>query len=272
MPMPSSRDAPKFTGRNLREFLVDYEMGTGEAGWDESQKCKQLPLYCKKAVRDLISTFEEVTSGHGWDALKKRLSDLYQPDYHKPHYTRRDIERFIKKKWIISKHSHFAQYYCDFMTKVQYVRPKPLNSEDKNLFFWEGLPRSLQKDIYEDLKISNPNLDQSVAQDVDIIKKIALSILDKDSVYSRITYTRSRTSDFESDDSEDDERETRKPAKSKKTKKSSKDLYSDLKDSDSEDTESGNDSDSESSSEDDPSSSEDERQRHCSSRKERSSV
>ncbi|KAF9521213.1 hypothetical protein BS47DRAFT_1357118 [Hydnum rufescens UP504] len=151
--MISERDAPKFTGRNLREFLADYEVGTGEAGWDESQKCKQLPLYCKKAVRDLTSTFEEVTSGHGWDALKKRLSDLYQPDYHKPHYTRRDIERFINKKQIISKHSHFAQYYCDFMTKVQYVRPKPLNSEDKNLFFWEGLPRSLQKDIYEDLKI-----------------------------------------------------------------------------------------------------------------------
>ena len=87
MPMPSSRDAPKFTGRNLREFLVDYEVGTREAGWEESQKCKQLPLYCKKSVRDLVSTFEEVVHGKGWDSLKNKLSDLYQSDYHKPRYS-----------------------------------------------------------------------------------------------------------------------------------------------------------------------------------------
>jgi hypothetical protein len=90
MPMPSSRDAPRFAGKNLREFLADYKIGTGEAGWTEHQKCRQLPLYCKCPMR---CTFEEVVSTNNWTSLKKKLSDLYHPEYYQPHYTWTEIEK-----------------------------------------------------------------------------------------------------------------------------------------------------------------------------------
>ncbi|KAF9515407.1 hypothetical protein BS47DRAFT_1360987 [Hydnum rufescens UP504] len=47
------------------------------------------------------------------------------------------------------------------MTKVQYLKPKPLHTEDRNLLFWEGLPRVLQKEIYEELRTQDPCLDRS---------------------------------------------------------------------------------------------------------------
>lgn len=260
MPMPSSRDAPKFTGKNLREFLADYEIGTGEAGWSEDQKCKQLPLYCSRKVRDLVSTYEEVISGQHWSTLKRRLLDSFHPEYFRPRYSRRDIEKFVKKKRSITKRGHFAEYYRDFLMRIKYIKPKPLSKEDCDLLFWEGLPRHLQKDIYDDLKVSVPNLDRSVAQDIEVIKKIALATLDKDSVYSRVTHTRSISNSYEKADSEDD-RDSRRPSSKSKRKKSSKDLYGSLK-KDSDD-DSGSDSDDESDSDsesgsDDSSNSEDE--------------
>ena len=244
MPMPSSRDAPRFTGKNLREFLADYEIGTSGAGWDESQKCKRLPLYCKRPMRDLIGTFDEVVNGKDWASLKRKLSDLYHPDYYRPRYTRKDIEKYVHRKRTITKRMHFAEYYRDFMMRVQYLKPKPLHPEDRNLLFWEGLPRQLQRDIYGDLKAMDPRLDRSVAQDVEVIKKVALAILDKDSVYSRISYSRvsKNESDLDISDSEDD---MHKAKDNRRRKKGHKGIYGNLK-NDSDNDDSDNDSDLES--------------------------
>ena len=71
MPMPSSCDAPHFTGQNLHEFLADFEVCTGEARWNEEAKCRQLPYYCKHYMQDLVHTFPEVRNGSGWETLKK---------------------------------------------------------------------------------------------------------------------------------------------------------------------------------------------------------
>jgi hypothetical protein len=91
------------------------------------------------------------------------------------------------------------------MMKVQYIKPKPLYLEDCNLVFWESLPRWLQREIYEDLKTLDPHLDWLVAQDIEIIRQIALSILDKDSVYSQITCSKRRPLRTTERDSDNDE-------------------------------------------------------------------
>jgi hypothetical protein len=266
MPMPSSEGAPKFNGRNLKEFLNDYEIGTEEAGWDERQKCTNLPLYCKRPMRDLISTFEEVISGHGWSSLKRKLSNHYHPDIYRPRYSRRDIEKYVRRKRSITKRLHFAKYYRDFMMRVKFMKPRPLSREDCNLFFWEGIPHNLQKDIYYELKLATPNMDRSAAQDIEVIHGIAMSILDRDSVYLNITHTQSKSSGFNTEDS-DSTKSSKKSIKAKK-KKPTKDLYDNLHSDSEEDTSSDSDSDSEDSDSDTESSddSDDETWTHRASR------
>ena len=243
MPMPSSGDAPRFTGKNLKEFLSDYEIGTEEAGWDERHRCTKLPLYCKRPMRDLISTFEEVASGQGWESLKKKLADHYHPDIYKPRYSRRDVEKYSRKKRVITKRKQFAQYYRDFMMRVKFVKPRPLVKEEVNQLFWEGLPHNLQRDIYLELRAQYPKMDRTVAQDVEVIRQIAMSTLDSSSVYSHITNSQSQASDYENDDPENTKvsRKSSRSPKAKTAKEPTKDIYHDLRDESDSDTSSSED-------------------------------
>lgn len=233
MPMPSSEMAPRFEGEDLQEFLADYEIGTSEAGWTDYQRCRLLPYYCKRSVRSTVRSLPGYKTARNWDLLKRQLIEAYPDDSYNPRYRRKDVERFVRRPRIIRKRAHFAEYYRKFMTMLEYVKPKPLSREDSNLLFWEGLPSQLQKDLYDDLRIENPRLDKTVAQDIDVIKKLALIILSKDSVYSRITRAKSKKHKMDLDLSDDDD--PPRELKRKKTKKS-KDIYTKLKRSDDEDS------------------------------------
>ncbi|KAF9505241.1 hypothetical protein BS47DRAFT_1368225 [Hydnum rufescens UP504] len=155
MPMPSSRDAPRFTGKNLQEFLADYEIGTSEAGWTDKKKCSQIPLYC--------------------------------------------------------------------------------------------LPKHLQKDVFDALKAENPQLNHSSAESIEKVKGMATKVLDKESIYLRITHTGANKKKSDESDS-DDELSYSKSHKSSKHHHHKEDSDSDSSsstDHESEDSSSESDSDSE---------------------------
>lgn len=154
MPLPSSMDAPHFDGTNLREFLTNYEIAAQEAGWGPEQMCRRLPLYASAKHRDLLDSVEEVTTGTNWEGLKTKIKEYYHETWH-PRYTRKDLEAFVLlgRDRIIQTRKQFAEYNREFKLRIQYFKPAGTLSEaEQNLYFWQGLPHSLKRDIYFELR------------------------------------------------------------------------------------------------------------------------
>lgn len=229
MPTPSMRGAPHFDGKNLHRFLIDFENASEEAGWSNKRRCAKLPGYCKHPIQEYIETFVEVTHTGDWDSLKEQLYKHYQPNKHKPRYSEHDLERFVRQKRTIDNQDQLAKYYRNFRIRKAFLRPRENISTSKlNRYFWQGLPRTLKKDVYEDLKTKNPRLDRYEAQDMEVVHDSARSILDKDAIYASISHTRGIDSDYEDIPTPTTRREKRKP---EKRRRKHEDLYADVSDS-----------------------------------------
>jgi hypothetical protein len=66
-------------------------------------------------------------------------------------------------------------------------------TEDKNRLFWKGIPYDLCQDIYMELIAKDPNMDWRKAAKIISIHKIALLVLDRDSVYADLAVQSSTT-------------------------------------------------------------------------------
>ncbi|KAM0321850.1 hypothetical protein ACHAQA_009855 [Verticillium albo-atrum] len=65
MPMPGSSSAPRFTGDNLREFLIDYEDACRLAGLGEKEKVANITVYIDKDDRYLIEPLVRTAQAEG---------------------------------------------------------------------------------------------------------------------------------------------------------------------------------------------------------------
>lgn len=179
MPLPSSLDAPRFDGTNLREFLTNYTIATEEVGWTNEQRCRRLPLYANTTQRDFIEALEEVTTGVDWNALQDRLKEYYH-ETRQPRFTRRDLETFVQLSSMgeIRTRKQFADYNREFQLRVQYLRPEgTLSVPEKNLYYWRGIPKPLQLDIFFELKTTTPGMNLTEPQPMSDIRSAALRIL-----------------------------------------------------------------------------------------------
>ena len=76
MPAPGQPGAPEFTGEEVSEFLDHWEMFCEDYGFNGDEKCRRLPRYCTKPVKELV----EILSGYAdrnWNMLKKELKELF---------------------------------------------------------------------------------------------------------------------------------------------------------------------------------------------------
>ena len=76
MPIPSSDQAPRFRGNNLKRFLEDYNIAAEGAGWSDEQKCENLHSYCGHHTREIVKKLPE-RKRLDWGATKQRLIELY---------------------------------------------------------------------------------------------------------------------------------------------------------------------------------------------------
>ena len=95
---PCGKDSLHFWGKNIIDFLTEFEHFAGHASLMDSQKCDEIDGYM---VKD-------------WDSLKKELLSLYTSSTEKKTYQSRDIQRFTVKKRKISKLIHFNTYRHEF--------------------------------------------------------------------------------------------------------------------------------------------------------------
>ena len=185
MPMPSSDQAPRFKGNNLRSFLEDYNMATGNAGWTNRQKCKNIYMYCNRETRNLVRKLGPQERGN-WKGTIEALHKLYIGDEYADKYSRDHLDKFVSKKRTISRKKEFVKYFREFTEQLHGLR-ETITNGDRDCLFWKGLPQSVQQDIYIELIAEDPKMDRRKAASMESVHRIALSVLDKNSLYAGLT-------------------------------------------------------------------------------------
>ena len=94
MPMPSSLDAPQFTGCNLLRFLDDYEMAADNVGWTDEQKCDHIYKYCVWEEKSLIKALCPHKEGD-WKGTVEMMKQLYSGKDHTDKYSHNSLEHLI---------------------------------------------------------------------------------------------------------------------------------------------------------------------------------
>jgi hypothetical protein len=253
MPMPTSNQAPRFKGRNLQRFLDDYRIATTSAGWTDAERCANLPSYCRTSIARFVRTLNPVVN-RDWLATIHALRNFYPSDDSKGRFKREDIERFVKKKHRITSRREFAEYYREFCRRVQALSV-PIAASDINRMFWFGLPKALRLELRIELQMRNPLMSKREAPPLGSVRKAAVELLDKESIFadSKLTRTKHRAKSNREEktkhrrlkksktlfeDSDSDETDTDESDQdASDTDNSDSDNSSDSNDSDSEDSE-----------------------------------
>jgi gag-polyprotein putative aspartyl protease len=225
--IPSSDQAPKFRGNNLRSFLGDYNIAAESAGWNDAEKCEKLPLYCSRETRNLVRRLEARQRGN-WRGTEAALREFYGSEEQRDRYSREQLDRFVRKIRSIKSKKEFIKYYREFANRLNGLK-NTITMDERDRLFWIGLPKKLQKDVYVELIAEKPGLDRQKAASIEDVHRIALRALDRHSIYAHLTASRKKK--------EKSKAVTRKSDK-KKAKKNKKDTdeSSDSSSSESEDS------------------------------------
>ena len=114
MPSPHGRNSLWFQGRDVEDFLSEYEHFAEHANLMEDMTCREIRVYFSKRERRVLDVLDSYAHGD-WGALKQDLRSLYTSLAEKRTYQPRDIQRFITKKRKITKLIHFDTYRRQFL-------------------------------------------------------------------------------------------------------------------------------------------------------------
>src|SRR5258708_36444628 len=109
MPSTRGKSSLRFRGKNIEEFLMEYEHFAEHANLTEEKKCQEIRIYFAKKEKRVLNVLEGYLTGN-WRSLKRELRSLYTSSSEKRTYQPRDLQRFIARKWRISKLIHFDTY------------------------------------------------------------------------------------------------------------------------------------------------------------------
>ncbi|KAF8304849.1 hypothetical protein DL93DRAFT_2026686, partial [Clavulina sp. PMI_390] len=235
MPNPHSRDAPRFRGKHLRQFLEDYNTSANNAGWNDERKCEELVNYCSGTARDIVAEDIPEVDKRDWEGVKQRLFELYDPKGGRHRYPQQKLTEYTSKKRTITSQAEFADYRRGFSKIVSNLYPsQKLTPAERNRYFWRGIPAKLQSVIMSQLIARKPTMSMEEDPPYDEVSKIALTALndkkkksidlDSDSDSESSSDEDSDSDSDSSDGSDDSDREyerSRRRSRYKSTKKKS---------------------------------------------------
>jgi hypothetical protein len=76
MPRPGQPGAMQFDGKNITEFLNDWNIECEDFGLTEPQRCARFPNYCTKDIKETIKLLSGYIS-NDWATLQKEVTKLY---------------------------------------------------------------------------------------------------------------------------------------------------------------------------------------------------
>ena len=207
MPSLRGRNSLKFKGKNVEEFLVEFEYYAEHVKLTNAQKCKEVRMYfatCKKRVLDVLDGYKNVL----WFQLKTELQSLYTSSDEKKHYRPKDIQKFISKECKILKLAHFDDYRREFLVIARNLESQNALSEyDRDDYFWSALKlASFRNSLEKELKTKELWTDLTVPPPMRQVLTVAQDRLKNDLYQVRdFAWVKSKTASKKAKEEESDD-------------------------------------------------------------------
>src|SRR6266436_6923211 len=100
---------PGIHGKNILEFLMEYEHAAEHANLMNEKKCQELRIYFMKKEKHILDVLEGYIN-EDWQELRKELMSLYTSSEEKKTYQPKDMQQFSMMKRKITRLLHFDNY------------------------------------------------------------------------------------------------------------------------------------------------------------------
>ncbi|KAJ3710009.1 hypothetical protein C8R42DRAFT_597817 [Lentinula raphanica] len=189
MPVPGMPDAPKFEGKDTREFLEQIEAHGMRAGiTDPNRLVDYIVRYSSRSIKNdirFMPEFDPEIEGKTWDEASKMLLQMFSAHEEPPEITMRDLEDSCilwSNEEPIMKRSDVDKYQRKFFSiAAPLLKQKMLTNELKGYYFLQGLPKKDQKTVEKKLPAENKKKTNPPTIDA-IIKLLHEKIDNKDSI------------------------------------------------------------------------------------------
>ena len=182
MPAPRAKEAPRFKGEYLKDFLDEFEILAKAAGISDAERCDYLTRYCccdksgfdhKRFVKGLKEYLET-----DWKKLKACLAKCYPPEEEEFSVTKKALVKFIQQNRNIHDLTSFDEYYRNFGLLANALEAKKkLKEDERNSLFIHSIPYSLCKKIIDKLLRTNDWKNKDVAPEMDKVIDAAEELL-----------------------------------------------------------------------------------------------
>ena len=211
MPALRTKEAPRFKGKYLKDFLDEFEILAKAAGISDAECCDYLVRYCcrdksgfdhKRFVKGLKEYLKT-----DWKKLKAHLTKCYPPEEEEFSVTKKALVKFIQRNRNIHDLMSFDEYYRNFGLLANTLEvKKKLKEDERNSLFIHGIPYSLRKKIIDKLLCTNDWKNKDVAPEMDkVIELLKIGQFDFKNTNAYINYEQESE---ESSDSPDEEEST----------------------------------------------------------------
>ena len=176
-----AKEAPRFKGKYLMDFLDKFEILAKVAGISNAECCDYLARYCchdklgfdhKRFIKRLKEYLET-----DWKKLNPCLMKCYPPKKEEFSITKKALVKFIQQNRNIHDLASFDKYYRNFglLTNALEVKKK-LNEDERNSLFIHGILYSLHKKI-DELLHTNDCKNKDIAPEMDKVINAAEELL-----------------------------------------------------------------------------------------------
>src|SRR5258708_22146896 len=112
MPGLHGKNSLHFWGKNILEFLMEYEQAAQQANLTDVKRCQEIRIYFARKEKWVLDVLEGYIN-EDWQVLKRELS-LYTSLEEEKTYRPKDIQHYSTKKRKIMKLLHFDIYQRKF--------------------------------------------------------------------------------------------------------------------------------------------------------------
>src|SRR5258705_3285261 len=113
MPGLHGKNSLHFWGKNILEFLMEYEQAAEQANLMDMKRCQEIRIYFARKEKWVLDVLEGYIN-EDWQALKRELLSLYTSSEEEKTYRPKDIQHYSTKKRKIMKLLHFDIYQRKF--------------------------------------------------------------------------------------------------------------------------------------------------------------
>lgn len=142
MPRPGQPGAMQFDGKNITDFLDEWNIECDDFGMTAAQRCARFPYYCTTKIKDTVKLLPGYLAPN-WTTLQSDVKKLYWPQ-DKPRNTMAALDKLIKDASSMDLNAYILQYTSITDSLVTKHALSPLDRVARLL---DGLTEDLRRKV-----------------------------------------------------------------------------------------------------------------------------